>query len=278
MAWLRGSYHHLPLWVASGAGARFTDVDGFTYSDFNIADMSMFCGYAPEPVVRALSERMARGNQFLLPTEDAIVVAEELGRRYGLPKWQFTLSATQANTEVIRVARVLTSRDKVLMFDGKYHGHFDQALVAIGPDGALVPEEHGLPADVTQHSVLVPFNDLDAVAGALDRGDIALVLTEPAMTNNVGLILPQDGFHEGLRRLHPQDSPPRRDGDDPAAGKHRSLLARRHADRDRLPDTRRADRNHGDGRRRIAHHRVHPARHVERRVPGMGSRRPYAPV
>ena len=201
MAWHRGSYHHIPLWVASGAGARFTDVDGFTYSDFNIADMSMFCGYAPEPVVRAVGECMARGNQFLLPTEDAIVVSEELGRRYGLPKWQYTLSATQANTEVIRVARVLTARDKVLMFDGKYHGHFDQALVALGPDGTLVPEEHGLPADVTEHTVLVPFNDLDAVAKALERGDIALVLTEPAMTNNVGLILPEDGFHEGLRRL-----------------------------------------------------------------------------
>ncbi len=201
MAWHRGSYHHIPLWVASGAGARFTDVDGFTYSDFNIADMSMFCGYAPEPVVRAVGECMARGNQFLLPTEDAIVVSEELGRRYGLPKWQYTLSATQANTEVIRVARVLTARDKVLMFDGKYHGHFDQALVALGPDGTLVPEEHGLPADVTEHTVLVPFNDLDAVENALDRGDIALVLTEPAMTNNVGLILPEDGFHEGLRRL-----------------------------------------------------------------------------
>ena len=76
MSWHRGSYHHAPLWVAEGRGARFTDVDGFTYSDFNIADMSMFCGYAPEPVVRAVSDRMARGNQFLLPTEDAIVVAE----------------------------------------------------------------------------------------------------------------------------------------------------------------------------------------------------------
>ena len=201
MAWLRGSYHHLPMWVASGEGARFTDVDGFTYSDFNIADLSMFCGYAPEPVVRAVGECMARGNQFLLPTEDAIAVSEELGRRYRLPKWQYTLSASQANTEVIRVARVLTARDKVLMFDGKYHGHFDQALVELGPDGMLVPEEHGLPSDVTEHTVLVPFNDLEALATALRSGDIALVLTEPAMTNNVGLVLPDHGFHDGLRRL-----------------------------------------------------------------------------
>ena len=201
MAWHRGSYHHMPIWVASGKGARFTDVDGFEYSDFNIADLSMFCGYAPEPVVRAVADRMAAGNQFLLPTEDAIVVSEELGRRYRLPKWQYTLSATQANTEVIRVARVLTARDKVLMFDGKYHGHFDQALVQIGAEGALVPEEHGLPADVAQHTVLVPFNDPDALEAALAGGDIAVVMTEPALTNNVGLVLPEDGFHEALRTL-----------------------------------------------------------------------------
>jgi len=201
MAWHRGSYHHLPLWIESGKGARFTDVDGFTYSDFNIADMSMFCGYAPEPIVRAVSERMALGNQFLLPTEDAIFVSEELARRYGLPKWQYTLSASQANTEVIRVARVMTARDKVLFFDGKYHGHFEEALVELDANGQLVPEEHGLPADVTEHTVIVPFNDLEALEGTLGRGDIAVVMTEPAMTNNVGLMLPDEGFHAGLREL-----------------------------------------------------------------------------
>jgi len=201
MAWFRGSYHHEPPWVASASGARFTDVDGHTYSDFNIADMSMFCGYAPEPVVRAVSERMALGNQFLLPTEDAIVVSEELRRRYGLPKWQYTLSATQANTEVIRVARVLTARDKVLLFDGKYHGHFDQTLVQIAPDGGLVPEERGLPVSVTEQVVIVPFNDADALEAALGRGDVAIVMTEPALTNEIGLLLPQPGFHDDLRRL-----------------------------------------------------------------------------
>jgi glutamate-1-semialdehyde 2,1-aminomutase len=201
MAWHRGSYHHLPIWVDEASGARFTDVDGFTYSDFNIADMSMFCGYAPEPVVRAVADRMARGNQFLLPTEDAIVVSRELARRYGLPSWQYTLSASQANTEAIRVARVVTGRDKVLMFDGKYHGHFDDALVVLAPDGSLVPEERGLLPHVTHHTVLVPFNDIGALAQALERRDVALVLTEPALTNNVGLLLPEDGFHDALRQL-----------------------------------------------------------------------------
>ena len=201
MSWHRGSYHHAPLWVADGRGARFTDVDGFTYSDFNIADMSMFCGYAPEPVVRAVSDRMARGNQFLLPTEDAIVVAEELTRRYALPMWQFTPSASQANSEAIRVARVVTGRDKVLLFDGKYHGHFDEALFELAPDGSLRAEERGLPVGSEAHTVVVPFNDPDALAAALAGGGIALVLTEPALTNNFGLILPEDGFHAELRTL-----------------------------------------------------------------------------
>ena len=201
MAWLVGSYHHLPPWVAEGRGARFTDVDGHEYSDFNIADLSMFCGYAPEPLVRAVADRMARGSQFLLPTEDAIVVSEELARRYGLPKWQYTLSATHANTEAIRVARVATGRDRVLMFDGKYHGHFDAALVELAADGRLVPEEAGLPKDIVDGTVLVPFNDVEALARVLGRRDIALVLTEPALTNNHGLILPDDGFHDALRRI-----------------------------------------------------------------------------
>jgi glutamate-1-semialdehyde 2,1-aminomutase len=201
MAWHVGSYHHLPPWAAEGHGARFTDVDGHTYSDFNIADMSMFCGYGPEPLVRAVADRVARGSQFLLPTEDAIVVSEELGRRYGLPKWQYTLSASQANTEAIRVARVVTGRDRVLVFDGKYHGHLDATLVEIGPDGTLVPEERGLPRDVVEGTVVVPFNDPGALARALDARDVAIVLTEPAPTNNFGLILPEPGFHDALRRI-----------------------------------------------------------------------------
>jgi len=201
MAWLVGSYHHEPMWVAEGHGAHFTDVDGHEYRDFNIADMSMFCGYAPEPLVRAVSARVASGNQFLLPGEDAIVVSEELARRFGLPKWQYTSSATHANTEAIRVARVITGREKVLLFDGKYHGHLDEALVELDADGRLVPEERGVPAGVVEGTVLVPFNDEAALARALEQLDVAIVLTEPAITNNIGLLLPDDGFHAALRRL-----------------------------------------------------------------------------
>lgn len=200
MSWFASSYAHPPLFVARGEGARFTDVDGNEYSDFNIADMSMFGGYAPAPVVRAVAERMAAGNQFLLPTEDSVWVAEELGRRFGLPKWQFTLSASQANVEAIRLARVRTGRDVVLMFEGKYHGHFDQALVELRR-GKLAPEEAGLPNDVTRHTRVIPFNDPDALREALRPRDVALVMAEPVMTNNHGLVMPEPGFHASLRSI-----------------------------------------------------------------------------
>jgi glutamate-1-semialdehyde 2,1-aminomutase len=200
MSWHRTSYDHPPLFVAEGKGARFRDVDGHEYSDFNIADMSMFAGYGPEPVVEAVSRCVARGSQFLLPNEDAPWVAEELGRRYVLPKWQFTLSATHANTEAIRIARALTGRDKVLFFDGKYHGHFDEALVDL-QDGTLVPEEGGLPHDVTTKSKVVQFNDPDALRAALEPRDVAIVIAEPVMTNNVGLLQPEPGFHDAVRAI-----------------------------------------------------------------------------
>ena len=199
MAWMVGSYHHLPLWIAEGRGAHLTDVDGHDYADFNIADLSMFCGYAPEPLVRAVSNQVAKGNQFLLPSEDAIVVSEELGRRYGLPKWQYTSSATHANTEAIRVARVFTGREKVVMFDGKYHGHLDEALVELDDEGELVIEERGVPRDTVAGTIVVPFNDPAAVRRVLERREVAVVLTEPAITNNVGLVLPDDRFHDELR-------------------------------------------------------------------------------
>jgi glutamate-1-semialdehyde 2,1-aminomutase len=198
MSWMLTSYQHGPLFVAGARGSRFTDVDGHSYADFNVADMSMFCGYGPEPVARAVAAQVAAGSQFMLPTEDSVWVAAELGRRYGLPQWQFTLSATGANTEAIRVARVRTGRDQVLLFDGKYHGHLDETLVGLA-GGRLVPEEAGLPAGVTARTVVIPFNDPGALRAALASRRIALVLTEPALTNNVGLLLPDDGFHAELR-------------------------------------------------------------------------------
>jgi glutamate-1-semialdehyde 2,1-aminomutase len=199
MAWMDDLYEHPPVWVTEGEGAHFTDVDGHRYLDMYIADGSGFCGHAPRPVVEAVSKRIRSGNQFLLPGEDAIAVAEHLAERYGMAKWQFTSSATQANTEVIRLAREMTRRDAVLVFDGKYHGELDSTLVVV-EDGEVVPESRGLPGWVSGQARVVAFNDVEAVRAALEPGDVAVVLAEPAMTN-VGFLLPRDGFHDALRTI-----------------------------------------------------------------------------
>jgi glutamate-1-semialdehyde aminotransferase len=199
MGWMSALYAHPPIFAAEGDGAWFTDVDGHRYLDMNQADMSMACGYAPPAVVEAAAARLAEGSQFLLPTEDAIFVADELARRWGLPSWQFTLSASGANAEVIRLARHATGRDRILMFDGKYHGHIDDSLVML-VDGEVRSELAGLPAAAAARARIVPFNDLAAVEAALASREIACVLLEPALTN-VGVVLPEPGFFAGLRDL-----------------------------------------------------------------------------
>jgi glutamate-1-semialdehyde 2,1-aminomutase len=198
-SWMATLHDHPPIVAERGHGGAFTDVDGNTYVDFNLADTSMFTGHGVEPAGRAVAERVAAGSQFLLPTEDALAVALELGRRFGLAAWQFTLSATQANTEAIRVARAVTGRNAVVMFDGKYHGHADELLGELD-GGRVLPEGLGVPPDATRHVRLVQYNDLDAVRRELDRGDVACVLAEAAVTNT-GVIQPAEGFHAALRRL-----------------------------------------------------------------------------
>jgi len=199
MAWMRGLYHHPPIVVDTGAGARFTDVDGHSYVDFNQADMSSNAGYAVPDIVEAVSRRMATGAQFLLPVEDAIVVSEELARRFGLSHWQYTLSASSANTEAIRLARLATGRERVLIFDGSYHGHLGETMLDYHGDGEPVSYGLGLPRDHGLNTSMVPFNDLDAAAAVLAKAGTACVLVEPALTN-VGLVFPADGFLDGLRQ------------------------------------------------------------------------------
>ncbi len=201
MSWQRLLYDHAPIWVAAGSGASFSDVDGHAYADFNIADTSAFCGHAPEPTVRAVAERLAEGAQFLLPVEDSIWVATELGRRYGLPHWQFTLAATTANVEAIRIARRATGRDVLLLFDGHYHGGADQFAATVRDGGGVGSEFGGIPAAAVSDVRIVPFNDPVAVEAALADGRVACVLAEPAMTNNQGVILPAPGFHAALRKV-----------------------------------------------------------------------------
>lgn len=201
MSWMSMLYGHPPIWVSHGKGSRFVDVDGHDYVDFNLADASAFAGHAPDATTRAVAERLAAGGQFLLPSEDAIAVARELGRRFALPSWQFTLSATTANVEVMRVARMATGRDLVVFFDGHYHGHSDEMQGSPAADGHAEPGWPGILPGHVAGVAFATFNDLDSVEALLRDGRVALVLTEPAMTNNQGVIQPQPGFHEGLRSI-----------------------------------------------------------------------------
>jgi glutamate-1-semialdehyde 2,1-aminomutase len=189
----------IPVYVDRGEAATFTDVDGRAYIDFNASDMAMFCGHANPEIVRAVQERVARSTMFLLPTEESVVVAEELARRYpAQTHWQFTLSATQANTEAIRTARAATGREVVLLFEGHYHGHFEEGLVDL-EGGRAAPLQRGLSKGVTGRVRIAQFNDVEGLHAALAPEDVALVLTEPALTNNIHFLPPADGWHDELR-------------------------------------------------------------------------------
>jgi glutamate-1-semialdehyde 2,1-aminomutase len=199
MAWM-ASDNDQPVYIDHGQGPGFTDIDGFTYLDFNASDMAMFCGHANPAVVAAVQAQVARSTQFLLPTVGSVEVAEELARRYPVGQWQFTLSATQANTEVIRLARAVTGRDVIVLFQGHYHGHFEEGLVDL-EDGRAAPVQRGLSKGVTGRVRVAQFNDPDTLRAALEPRDVALVLTEPAMTNTIHMLLPEPGWHEALRAL-----------------------------------------------------------------------------
>jgi glutamate-1-semialdehyde aminotransferase len=197
MSWMANFYEHPTIYVQSGAGAWFTDIDGNRYLDMNLADSSSFCGFAPAPVVEAVTRRLAAGTQFLLADEDSVRVAELLAERFGLEMWQLTLSTSQANTEAIRLARVATGREKVVVFDGKYHGMLDETLV-MTLNGGSVPEYAGVAPRACRDTVVVTFGDQPGVEQALASREVACVLTEPALTND-GIVLPPPGFHAALR-------------------------------------------------------------------------------
>ncbi|HET7854901.1 MAG TPA: aspartate aminotransferase family protein [Gaiellaceae bacterium] len=201
MSWMARWAGGFPVFLSEAQGARVVDVDGKTYVDFCLGDTGAMAGHAPEPVVRAIAARAAAGSTAMLPTEDSAWVGEELSRRFGLPLWQFALTATDANRFALRLAREVTGRPKVLVFDWCYHGSVDEALATA--DGAAVRARDGNvgpPLDPALTTRVVQFNDLDALERALAPGDVACVLAEPALTN-IGIVLPENGFHDGLREL-----------------------------------------------------------------------------
>jgi glutamate-1-semialdehyde 2,1-aminomutase len=202
MNWMVRWAGAFPLFVDSGCGAHFTCADGHDYVDLCLGDTGAMTGHAPWPAVSAAIERLRRGTTFMLPTPDAVWVGEELQRRFSLPYWQVALTATDANRFVLRLARGITGRPKVLVFNWCYHGTVDETFVVLGADGQARarPGNLGPAVDPALTTKVVEFNDLAALEAALLPGDVACVLAEPAMTN-IGIVLPEPGFHEGLREL-----------------------------------------------------------------------------
>jgi len=195
MSWMSKWPGKYPLFVESAQGANFIDVDGNEYIDLCLGDTGSMTGHSPKPTVDAISNQLAKGMTAMLPTDDSVAVSKELGRRFHLPLWQFTVSATDANRHVIRYARLITGKQKIIVIDRCYHGSVDESFATLDSSGATITREGNIgapvPLDVTTR--VVEFNNLAAMEAALKHGDVAAILMEPAMTN-VGIVLPDDGY------------------------------------------------------------------------------------
>ena len=203
-----------PIYLESGAGPKVWDVDGNEMWDFHNGFGSMVQGHAHPAIGSAISARYAKGTHFAAPTEDAVVVGEELAKRFRLPKWRYTNSGSESTMDAIRIARAFTKRDTVMKIFGSYHGHHDTVMVSIGvpydkigdPDNlASLPYGAGIPDAVVQLTVAVPFNDADAMERRIERliaedRKPACVIMEAAMMN-LGVILPEDGYLEAVREI-----------------------------------------------------------------------------
>jgi glutamate-1-semialdehyde 2,1-aminomutase len=201
MSWMTMWAGGFPLFFSEAKGARVSDVDGHTFVDFCLGDTGAMAGHAPEATARAVEQQIRRGATVMLPTEDAVWVGRELVRRFGMDAWQFSLTATDANRWVLRMARALTGRPKVLVFNYCYHGTVDESVIEL-KDGVprSRPGNVGPPVDPTLTTKVVEFNDLAALEQALAPGDVAAVLAEPALTN-IGIVLPDPGYHDAMREI-----------------------------------------------------------------------------
>jgi glutamate-1-semialdehyde 2,1-aminomutase len=202
MNWMVKWAGAFPPFVQEAQGAHFIDVDGHRYIDFCLGDTGAMTGHSPDATVKAVEEQARRGITLMLPGEDSIVVAEELQKRFLLPYWQFALTATDANRFSIRLARQITARPKILVFNWCYHGTVDETFITLASDGIARSRlgNIGPPVNPAVTTKVVEFNDIAALERALAPADVACVLAEPAMTN-VGIVHPQPGFHQALREL-----------------------------------------------------------------------------
>jgi len=202
MNWMVKWAGAFPIYVESAAGAHVIDVDGHDYIDFCLGDTGAMAGHGPVPTIAAVVRQLRRGITHMLPTEDAIWAGEELSRRFGLPFWQFAITATDANRWSLRLAREITGRPLVAVHDHNYHGSVDETFAWLTADGRVEARRGNLgpPVDPAVTTRVVPFNDLAALDRALGDHQVAALLIEPALTN-VGIVLPQPGYLEGVRAL-----------------------------------------------------------------------------
>ncbi len=202
MNWMVKWAGAFPPFVREAQGAHFLDVDGHRYTDFCLGDTGAMTGHSPFATVKAVEEQARRGITLMLPGEDSIFVAEELQKRFGLPYWQFALTATDANRFSIRLARQITGRAKILVFNWCYHGTVDETFITLDRNGRADARRGniGPPVNPAITSKVVEFNDIAGLERALAPGDVACVLAEPAMTN-VGIVHPEPGYHAALREL-----------------------------------------------------------------------------
>jgi glutamate-1-semialdehyde 2,1-aminomutase len=200
-----------PIWISHGLGSRVWDVDGNELIDLHNGYGVMAVGHAHPAIVRAVRERIGRGSHFAQPSEDAIIVAEDLKRRFGLPLWRYNNSGTESTMDAVHLMRAATERPKILKVEGTYHGHHDsvqvsvyQALEELGPvhHPWSAPAASGIPKGIVDLTVVVPFNDPDAVARAFEEhpGEIAGMIIEPVMMN-AGIIPPEPGYLEAIREI-----------------------------------------------------------------------------
>ncbi len=191
-----------PIFVDRAEGAHFTDVDGNEFIDLCLGDTGGMAGHGPKVAVDAIAEQAGKGITLMLPTEDAAWVAGEMTRRFGVDHWQFCLTATDANRFVLRWARQITGRSKVVVHNRNYHGTVDETFAQLDEAGNLEPREgligQALPLHLT--TKVVEINDLGALERALAPSDVAAVLFEPALTN-IGIVLPEPGYHDAVRAL-----------------------------------------------------------------------------
>lgn len=202
MLWMIRWAGSFPVFVKEAKGAHFTDVDGNSYMDFCLGDTGAMTGHGPDATVSAINEQIQKGITLMLPYEDVIWVGEELQRRFKIPYWQFALTATDANRFALRMARMITGRPKILVFNYCYHGSVDETFIILDEEGTPMsrPGNMGPQVNPLHTTKVIEFNDIAALETALSARDVAAVLAEPVMTN-IGIIHPDPGYHDALREL-----------------------------------------------------------------------------